>query len=367
MTKQRVLDIINDQCDNKGKVIIKGIVSAIGRANVDRNYSAGDPVPYNDNNNKMPEVGYCDSLAKVLFRTMDPKDGKPGAVYTSVIHKVADDKLYFSFPGKGKERDLNPKGLSLGQVNSLVNKLKTVEVNPMDLFFTMIQYRNNIMVDKLIKYIINHPPPTSPPSPFYQSLKALEKYHKLKREEKTTFYQQQKQNLLENEEFWDFVKEAIAIDNFNNIKGFLEGKSCSLVPCNKKVGEKSNYGVHVEAKGLYEAREKGEIKTGIFNVGLEKIVKKTEPSGCCAGCSAEFKALSEVHKGLIINRTNDLPYNFPPTNYQVSHNVKNDEVVLKTFSGIILHYAKAVNNGNQLNLDVQLQGAEEVIEEFCHF
>jgi hypothetical protein len=358
MTKQKVLDAINDQYDNKGEVSIKGIVSTIGRINVDRKHSAGDLMP----NNMTPEVGYCDSLARVFFRTMDSKGNKPGAVYTSVIHRVSDNTLYFSF--QGNAGGPNPAGLSKGQVNNLVNALKKDNVNPIDLFFTMIQYRNNIMEDKLMKYTEDIRPFTSPPSPFYQSLNSLKNYHKLLPEAKTIFHQRQKKILLQNQEFQEFVeKEAITIDDFGAIREFLKDKSISLVSFeqDKKTG---NYGVHVEAKGVYEARQNGEIKTGTFNVGLA-IVKEEEPAGCCAGCSAEFNALSKVHQGLIINRTNDLPYNFPPTNYQVSHNVKKDtdEKVLKKFSKIILGKAWKVNNQYQLNLINELKNFERVIKE----
>jgi hypothetical protein len=362
MTKKKVLDAINDQYDNKGEVSNKGIVSTIGRANVDRKHSAGDPVPYNDNNNKMLEVGYCDSLAKVLFRTMDSKGGNPGAVYTSVIHNVADAKLYFSF--QGNAGGANPAGLNNGQVDNLVDQLKAADVNPINLFVTMIQYRNNIMENKLIKYIKDNPSSTFPPSPFDQSLNSLKNYHQLQQSKKLIFHQAQKQYLLQNQEFQKFVeKEAIAIDDFGAIRNFLRDKSYSLVDFIKN-GQESNYGVHVEAKGIYEARQKGAIKTGTFNVGLA-IVKEKEPAGCCAGCSAEFNALSKVHKGLIINRTNDLPYNFPPTNYQVSHNVKKDkdENVLKKFSKIILKNAYIVNDEHELNLTNKLENFKKVIEE----
>lgn len=78
---------------------------------------------------------------------------------------------------------------------------------------------------------------------------------------------------------------------------------------------------HVEMQGIAEIKKLNpEAKK--FNVGLAKGDDKNP--GCCAGCSAEKKALESMSEGfkLEINVENLMPQNFPPGNYAPSDNIK---------------------------------------------
>jgi len=274
-----------------------GIVSTAGKIPHER----GDFVSIN------PECEAFNLLSKVFFKGPEP------TIYISVIYDCNTRKLFVSYPGKSSKRALTQEKVTrLFEKLSEVLTYDNIEAK-IALFAEMYSYNNDIIMNKLIK----------------QRKEELVKKRKGEPNEFDLINQLQPGlgmqllwELLAQDGFKDLVERIFdsVLPQLDKIEK-IEVKAVEVMPHTTGPDDKY-YGIHVEAKGIHYARSQSP-DTEEFSIGLARRDDK-EP-GCCAGCSSEFNAI-EALGAIVVRRSGDFPYNFPPKNYTVSQNISEAEL-----------------------------------------
>ncbi len=295
-----------------------GIVSSIGRV----------PHKRGKIDVKSTSCVAFDTLTKIFFKGPEP------TVYVAIIHNITTNEIHISYPGKPLDPQrphIVPRALNQDMVNELLGVLRNVISNPtIEMKIQLFQEMYNKGNDLLIQQLIN---------------KQEEEKHKLKARQPNDFKVLQKmlqrdmlpqtlEEILTNKKVQEIASSLIdKIFNIQELAITLEQireQQIIVVPYTPDQIH-SYHGVHVEVKGIHFAKIQSANSTK-FNIGLAR--RDNDTPGCCAGCSSEFDALSEV-KQHIINRSADFSFNFPTKNYQVSQNVTKDHDIFTSFIKIL--------------------------------
>ena len=276
-----------------------GIVSSIGRGNHDR----GQIKQYHKIDDSY------NILTRIFFKGPEP------TIYVSIVHDLATNALYISYPGS--PRTQKSRALTKQQVDILKALLDTPTTSfdksvKHALFSQMLQYENDFLVKQLDTYAWKESQKLRMKQPNdYNTWKILKHNHY----QDLTFSDKQE------------IATRIFDDLFPNISAIYSQINALCVEVLPYATSDLHpyYAVHVEAKGVHYAVTKNPTSTQ-FNIGLNRIDGGLP--GCCTGCAAEFDALHNAH-GYTVTRTADFPENFAPNNYRASPCVtENDDAFL---------------------------------------
>ncbi len=309
-----------------------GIVSKVGQA-ISSN-GRGDLTSYDSRNAENLNL-----LSRVFF-----KAEIDSPVYTSLVQ--SGNNFVLSYMGSPPRYALCDDKIK--ELHYIISRFTGDDGSKIQLFQKMYECRNDILQQKLMDRL------------------KCENQKKRKGEDNNfDFFNKAKNYYKPDDSFKEILNHELfrqfVLENFDSIlpmQNFLE--AVELVVNNndnvrfdymntKDIMEKYR-GVHVEVKGIDHLKTiNPEAKE--FYVGLAN--KNNSVPGCCAGCTSELNAVSNVINDYSFLRTGDFYQNFPPANYQPSPLVTTNPDVFQKFIDLINELLISVirNSSNESLLD----------------
>lgn len=259
-----------------------------------------------------------DILSRVFF-----KAELKNPLYTCLISDQTNKFVlsYMSEPPRFALRD--------DQVTTIRHELQNFtydDDHKINLFKIMYRCRNDILQQKLIEHT------------------KAERVKFLKSEENNFDFFKKAQdyyNEVESEEILsDLLFDQFAKNYFDELLPNIQD-ALNLLPADAEIHVMNTLAlsgayeaIHVEVKGVHYFQEQIAPTSHIFEIGLA-YKHYNKQGGCCAGCSAEFRAVSAVNPDYHFHRTGDFCYNFPPNKYQPSPLITTDPEDFRSFAKII--------------------------------